>query len=172
MRQYPKIPRILKINRIDGLQASVVFNNGESRLIDFNVVFKEIKLNRHSPAYKLMNPRSFKKAKLNNQTLSWNNVEQYINFKNKRIKVPFEIGADVLYQMSLPDRAIMDLPIGSILKTARQNVGLTQEAVAEKSGTSRNYISRIENNASGIELSTLKKIVNMGLGKQLEIKIK
>ena len=56
MRQYPKIPRILKINRIDGLQASVVFNNGESRLIDFNVVFKEIKLNRHSPAYKLMNP--------------------------------------------------------------------------------------------------------------------
>ena len=172
MRAIPKIPRILKINRIDGLLISAVFNNGESRNIDFKKVFKKIKLTPKSPAYKLMNPVSFKKVKLNNQTLSWDNVEQYINFKNKRIKVPYEIGADMLYQFSEPDHSINDLQIGEILKSVRLEAGMSQEEVAVKSGTSRNYISRIENNASGIELSTLKKIVNIGLGKELEIKIK
>ena len=172
MRSIPKIPRILKINRIDGLIVSAVFNNGESRNIDFNRVFKKLKLNLKSPAFKLTDPQLFRKVKLNNQTLSWDNVEQYITFKNKTIKVPFEIGADVLYQFSEPDLSVTDLQIGEILKAVRLEAGLSQEEVAVKSGTSRNYISRIENNASGIELSTLKKIVNIGLGKELEIKIK
>ena len=40
------------------------------------------------------------------------------------------------------------------------------------SGTTRNYISRIENDRSDIELDTLKKIIETGLGKQLEINVK
>ncbi len=41
MRRNIKIPRILKINWIKGLTISVVFNNGESRIIDFKKVFKK-----------------------------------------------------------------------------------------------------------------------------------
>jgi len=172
MRKQVKLPRILAITRIEGLMVSVIFNNGESRIIDFNAVFKKINLKPGSAAYKLTNPRSLKLVRLNNQTLSWENVEQFVSFNKKRVKVPFEIGADILYQMSVPDTTVPEEFIGPLLKSARKKAGLTQEDVAERSGTSRNYISRIENNASGIELSTLKKIVNFGLGKELEIRIK
>ena len=40
------------------------------------------------------------------------------------------------------------------------------------SGTTRYYISRIENERSDIEVATLRKIVEIGLGKHLEISIK
>jgi hypothetical protein len=39
MRKNLKIPRILKINKIDGFKIIVMFNNGESRLIDFEQLF-------------------------------------------------------------------------------------------------------------------------------------
>jgi len=45
--------------------------------------------------------------------------------------------------------------------------GLSQIDVATKSGTSRNYISRIENGKSDIQLETLNKIVQLGIGKQI-----
>jgi len=48
---------------------------------------------------------------------------------------------------------------------------MSQQELALVSGTSRTYISRIENNRSDIELDTLRKIIETGLGKKLEIKI-
>jgi len=48
---------------------------------------------------------------------------------------------------------------------------MSQQELALVSGTSRTYISRIENNRSDIELGTLQKIIETGLGKKLEIKI-
>jgi transcriptional regulator with XRE-family HTH domain len=50
--------------------------------------------------------------------------------------------------------------------------GLTQQELALKSGTTRNYISRIENDRSDIEIATLRRIVETGLGKHLDLKIK
>jgi transcriptional regulator with XRE-family HTH domain len=43
----------------------------------------------------------------------------------------------------------------------RKEQGLTQEELAKKCGTSKTYISRIENNASDIRLSTLMKIIQL-----------
>jgi transcriptional regulator with XRE-family HTH domain len=45
-----------------------------------------------------------------------------------------------------------------------KEIGLTQEQLAEKCGTTKTYISRIENNASDIRLSTLMSIIREGLG--------
>ena len=131
-----------------------------------------MKLSQNSPIRKLEDPVYFRKAKLNNHTLSWDNVNLYITLKGKRIKAPFEIGADTLYQES---RAMDDphkIAIGILLKNERVKSWLTQLQLAEKSGTTRSYISKIENNASGIEISTLEKMVRNGLGKKLEISIK
>lgn len=61
--------------------------------------------------------------------------------------------------------------IGSLIKNARKQAGLTQEELARRSGTTKNYISRIENNKSDIEFGTLMKIIEIGLGKQLSINI-
>ena len=97
MRRNIKIPRILKINWIKGLTISVVFNNGESRIIDFKKVLKKLELKNDSPILILKDSDEFAKVELKNNTLSWSNVEQFISGKNgKKVKVPLEIGADVL----------------------------------------------------------------------------
>lgn len=173
MRNKIKIPRILKINWIKGLSISVVFNNGESRIIDFRNFLKKIKMNKDAPAFILFDPNEFAKVKLEGNTLSWENVEQYITQKNgDKIKVPYEIGADVLFKNSQSEKSDFSLKIGQMIKKARLKSGLTQEDLAAKSGTSRSYISRIENERSDLELNTLKKIIETGLGKKLDISIK
>ena len=59
--------------------------------------------------------------------------------------------------------------LGVLLEQARLKLGMTQEQLAEKCGTNKSYISRIENNASDIRLSTLMKIIQTGLGGQLKL---
>ena len=59
--------------------------------------------------------------------------------------------------------------LGVLLEEARLKLGMTQEELAEKCGTNKSYISRIENNASDIRLSTLMKIVQTGLGGHLTL---
>jgi len=173
MRRNIKIPRILKINWIRGLSISVVFNNGESRIIDFKKVFKKIEINNDSPIMILKDSDEFAKAELKNNTLSWSNVEQFITDKNsKKVKVPFEIGADVLLKYSSTEVTGITSKIGRLVRDTRIKSGLTQKELAIKSGTSRNYISRIENDRSDIELDTLRKIIETGLGKHLEINVK
>ena len=57
--------------------------------------------------------------------------------------------------------------IGVMLQAARKKRNLTQEELALRIGTTKNYISRIENNASDIRLSTLMRIISEGLGGKL-----
>jgi len=59
--------------------------------------------------------------------------------------------------------------LGVLLEEARLKMGLTQEELADKCGTNKSYISRIENNASDIRLSTLMKIIQQGLGGHLKL---
>jgi DNA-binding XRE family transcriptional regulator len=172
MRKISKIPRIIKINKIHGLVIAVVFNNGESRIIDFKKVFPQLHVDEHSPLHKLTDPKHFKEVQLANHTLSWDNVDYFTRFKNKKMQLPFEIGADTLYEFSEPDPAEIKLSIGSMVRKERERAGMTQDELARRSGTTRNYISRIENDVSGIELSTLHKIVTSGLGKSLKISIR
>ena len=54
--------------------------------------------------------------------------------------------------------------IGVLIQEARKKQHLTQEQLAKKVGTTKNYISRIENNASDIRFSTLMRIIREGLG--------
>lgn len=65
-----------------------------------------------------------------------------------------------------------DFKIGYLLQQARLDKGLTQEQLAEKVGTSKGYISKIENNIKDIRISTLQKIVEIGFGGRLELSLK
>ena len=60
---------------------------------------------------------------------------------------------------------------GVMLQELRKEKGLTQEQLAIKCGTTKTYISRIENNASDIRLSTLMRIIRQGLGGHLKISL-
>lgn len=62
-----------------------------------------------------------------------------------------------------------DFKIGALIKQARKEQGLRQEELAEKVGTSKGNISRIENNAKDVRFSTIQKIIEIGLGGHLEL---
>jgi len=61
--------------------------------------------------------------------------------------------------------------ISEMLKDARKEAKMTQEQLAEKVGTKKSYISRLENGKCDIQLSTLYRIFEFGLGKQINLLI-
>jgi len=63
-----------------------------------------------------------------------------------------------------------DFKIGEMLKQARTEVGLTQEDIAQKLHTKKSAISRIENHAKDIKLSTLQNFAHI-LGKELKVEL-
>ena len=69
------------------------------------------------------------------------------------------------------DAGSLAFRLGAILKEARKEAHITQEELAEKTGTKKSYISRIERGQSDIQISTYYKLIHTGLGKNLNISI-
>lgn len=61
--------------------------------------------------------------------------------------------------------------IGEIIREARKEAHLTQQQLADRTGTKKSFISRIENGHSDIQLSTLYKLLEIGLGKRVNLTI-
>ena len=61
--------------------------------------------------------------------------------------------------------------IGEILREARKEAQMTQEQLAQKTGTRKSFISRIETGQSDIQLSTLYRLVEIGFGKRVYLTI-
>jgi HTH-type transcriptional regulator / antitoxin HipB len=87
-------------------------------------------------------------------------LKKYVAERKKRDKTLAE-GYDEGYEQ---------FKIGVVIKHARETAGLTQEELAHKLRTKKTAISRIENHAEDIKLSTLVKVAH-ALGKRLEVKI-
>jgi len=98
------------------------------------------------------------KEKSNLKTLDQFIVEQY-GEKGTTKRDKFEKGYEVF-------------KLGFLLQQARLEKGMTQEELAIKCGTNKGYISKIENNIKEVRISTLQKIVELGLGGHLELSIK
>ena len=173
MKGLRSIPRILKINEIKGTSASFLFNNGESRIVEFEKFIKEVlKKGPGKRIYRILEEESlFQKMKIVGSTIGWDELGvKSLNLKGEEEFHAYDIDPLLLYANSEPDEE-RNIVIGLKIRSARLEAGLTQEELAQRSGTSKHYISRLENNKSDIELMTLKKIVEAGLGKNLIIKI-
>jgi HTH-type transcriptional regulator / antitoxin HipB len=75
-----------------------------------------------------------------------------------------------------PEREVFEMQsltfrIGELIKEQRKKADLTQEELALRAGTKKSYISRIENGKSDIQFSTLLRIIEVGLGKQVNFVI-
>ena len=68
------------------------------------------------------------------------------------------------------DKGYQEFKLGVMLRQAREEAGLTQEELARRIHTKKTAISRIENHAEDIKLSTLEKFAN-ALGKQLTVSV-
>jgi DNA-binding XRE family transcriptional regulator len=165
------LPRVLKVNSVAAGVICVVFNNGARHRVRLATVLR----NTHvEPAMmrKILNPKNMSTIDIVDGALSFPRVRQAIQFGNKKMDVPFDIGADILYQYSEPEPTKETLNIGSLIHDARKKAKLSQQELAKRSGTTRTYISKIENNRSDLEMETLKKVVEVGLGRKLEVKIR
>ena len=85
------------------------------------------------------------------------------NFKDKHYGKPGTANRDEL------EAGYESSRIGAMIQEARIQKGLTQAQLAEKVGTTKSYISKIENNLKEVRLSTLRKIVELGLGGKLDV---
>ena len=62
--------------------------------------------------------------------------------------------------------------LGALIQEARLEKGMTQQQLATKCGTTKSYISKLENNVKEARISTLQRIVELGLGGQMQLSIK
>ncbi|HMS68051.1 MAG: helix-turn-helix domain-containing protein [Saprospiraceae bacterium] len=166
------VKRITKIHKIEGYNLYCLFNNGESRIINFLELFNSWNLNLNDDEYIISKSiEEFNKVELVDGTLSWNNVTtKGIDEDGNEIEYPYQLDPIVLYENSVIDPS-REVELGMLIKQTRHDLGLTQEELADKSGTTKHYISRVENNRTGIELSTLKRIIEGGFGKRMQINI-
>ena len=88
-------------------------------------------------------------------------VEKYIS-RRKKTDPRFAEGFEEGYR---------GFEIGVLLRQAREAAGLTQDELAERIGTKKTAISRMENHAEDIKLSTLRKVTH-ALGRRLELTLK
>ena len=87
-------------------------------------------------------------------------LKQYV--EKRRAKDPeFDENYEVSY---------LEFKIGVLLRQAREAAGLTQEEVARKLNTKKSAISRIENRAEDVRLSTLRKYAR-AVGKKLHFSV-
>ncbi len=174
MRKIRYSTRVIRINKVTGFRIHCAFNNGEHRIIDFAKFFDKYNFSRDEMRRSIMDPKIFKTVELSDYTLSWPTIRKEIKLKSgKTFNVSFDLDPTVLYENSEPDiKRNERYKIGKLIKEEREKAGITQQELAIKSGTTRNYISRIENHKSDIELRTLRKIIELGFGKELELAVK
>jgi DNA-binding Xre family transcriptional regulator len=94
------------------------------------------------------------------------NITTLDQFKDKHFGKP---GTEMRDQL---EEGYKNFKLGAMLYKARLEKGMTQEELAEKAGTTKSYISKIENDVKEVRISTLQKIVEVGLGGQVQLSIK
>jgi len=173
MKGLRSIPRILKIMEIEGRKASLLFNNGQSKVIDVeNFLHDNTEVKTGSLADQVLsNDSTFNTMEVIGTTIGWPGVG---------IKTKDASGNEVFYSFDLDPLMLFnagevderyELEIGSQVKKMRKELGLTQQELAKRAGTTKQYISKLENRKSDIEILTLKKIVEAGLNKKLVVTI-
>jgi hypothetical protein len=169
MKSLPKIVRIIKVEPFNVL---LLWSTSEIRILDFKPLFERWETEDDTQMMALQEWDTFKQVSISeNRTLYWPNISISFTFKGVTRSGPLELDAIELYRQSTLVKKSDVLNIGGMLREARLAAGLSQADVALQSGTTRNYISRIENHKSDIQLETLQKIVELGIGTEMTIHI-
>jgi transcriptional regulator with XRE-family HTH domain len=160
--------RISRILTVEPFKIIALWGNAQIRIIDFEPLFDEWEKSGQDTLLELTEFENFSQVELSeSKTLAWPNIKTRFEFDGQMIDAPLDLDPDVLLSKSELIDSFEPLSIGNMLKTAREAQGLTQADVAERSGTTRHYISKIESGKSDLQLETFHRIVELGLGKRL-----
>jgi len=94
------------------------------------------------------------------------NISTLEQFKDKHYGKRGEAKRETL------EKGYAEFKLGAMIHEARMEQGMTQDELAKKCGANKAYISRIENNIKDVRLSTLQKIIEVGLGGTMELSIR
>lgn len=162
---------ILRINEVSNHIIYCVFSNGEYRYIDIHRLLETLGVKKDDLLYHLYDEQKVKEVELKNDTLTWPAITKKKTLSNgMSFEMELDLDPVVLYENSKVDEERDSAyQLGRALKKARLLSGLTQEELAQRVGTSKSYISKIENSKSDIGYKTLRKIIDVGLNKKLVI---
>ncbi len=99
--------------------------------------------------------------------------------KNKKFKRPVNFSEHLDQQYGKPgskkreryEEEFDAFKLGVLIQEMREKRAMTQQELADRCGTTKSYISRIENNVGDIRLSTLMRIIQDGLGARLRLSL-
>ena len=94
-------------------------------------------------------------------------MEKYKNIKTFDELIEIEHGKIGTDSRSRYEEKAQMFIVSEMLKEARKEANLTQEQLAEKAGTKKSYISKLENGKVNIQLSTLIRIFEKGLNRKI-----
>lgn len=117
MKGIRSIPKILKINRIEGKQISCLFSNGETRIIDFTKIRfgkeDETLFDKHPI---LKDQSEFEKIEIIENSVGWRSIGKEMKDFNGELKFyPYEIDPLVVYKQSIKDES-ESLGIGKLIR--------------------------------------------------------
>lgn len=95
------------------------------------------------------------------------NMEKYKNIKTFDELIELEHGKIGTDSRNKYEEGAQMFIVSEMLKEARKKANLTQEQLAEKAGTKKSYISKLENGKGNIQLSTLIRIFEQGLNRKI-----
>ena len=94
-------------------------------------------------------------------------MEKYKNIKTFDELIELEHGKIGTETRNTYEEGAQMFIVSEMLKQARKEANLTQEQLAERAGTKKSYISKLENAKGNIQLSTLIRIFEKGLNKKI-----
>jgi len=110
-----------------------------------------------------------KKVKSEKKKMAKSNLSSITTYDEHLDKQYGRIGTAKRTEFEIKAKAFA---IGEIIREERRLASMTQEQLAEKTGTKKSFISRIENGHSDIQLSTLYKLIELGLGRKISLMIR
>ncbi len=165
--------KILKIRHSNFPNIAFISGNGEYRTIDIKKHFKKLHLSDNDFGYEVLKDKElFKTVTVEDNALAWKQLNTTMKLPSgKTFTAFFHLDPLQTIQNSEPETPEANYQIGYKIKEERLSQNLSQDELAYKIGTSKHYISKIENAKTDFEFKTLQKIFEVGLGKKVHVSI-
>ena len=165
--------RIIKITSVKYPRISFVSNSGEYKWINIKLFFKKIGIRKGDLGYEILEDENkFNSVTLIDKTLAWDCIKKEVRLPdNSKFEYFFQLDPiNIIINSETDELNRQKINYGRAIKMIRKDyLKLSQEELGERIGSDKQYISKIENYKTDLELKTLRKIYEVGLNKQIHI---
>ncbi len=165
--------KVLKIRQVQFPTISFIAGNGEYRNIDIKQYFRSIRLGKGDFGFDVLKDKKiFETVSVEGYAITWKAISKSMVLPNgKKMQAYFQLDPLQTIQNSTLELDASNAPIGEKLKQERIKQDLSQEELGEKIGSSKHYISKVENSKTDLEFKTLQKLFEVGLGKKVHLAV-